>query len=78
MNVTYVFAKCEYGCTLWLSDPEETSPEVQNMGISGPLRRRACVNQIFLKIYTWFFKVLHTHIKGTWYLDTNYSILPRI
>ena len=35
-NCTYASAKREKGCPLWFSNPEETSPEVRNRGISGP------------------------------------------
>ena len=32
----YASAKCEYSYPFWLRIPGETSPEVQNRGISGP------------------------------------------
>ena len=35
----YASANRKYGCPLWLWNPEEMSPEVQNMGISGPTQR---------------------------------------
>ena len=31
--------KRRLGCLLWLWNPEETSPEVRNRGISGPIKR---------------------------------------
>ena len=36
------------GCPLWLWNPEETSPEVENRGISGPTKR-TYVLKYFLK-----------------------------
>ena len=45
--IMYASTKCKEGCPLRLWNPEKTSPEVQNKGISG-LIKRACVH-LFLK-----------------------------
>ena len=34
----YASTKCKEGWLLWLRNPEETSPEVQNRGISDPIK----------------------------------------
>ena len=39
VNLMYALPKCKYGCPLWFWNPEETSPEVQNRGISGSTKR---------------------------------------
>ena len=53
MYVTFASAKKRIRQNpLWLWTPEETSPEIQNRGISGP-QKRTCVRQILKKKLYW-------------------------
>ena len=45
----YASTKREYGCPLWLWNPENTSQGVQNRGISGPTNRTYVLQNFFKK-----------------------------
>ena len=48
---TYASAKCGYCCPLWLWNSQQTSPEVQNGGISGPTKKNSLSSKIKKKIW---------------------------
>ena len=56
--LTSISAKHEWGCPLWLWNPVDTFPEVQNRDISGPIKR-TYVLQIKKKDSQWRIATLH-------------------
>ena len=49
----YISARCNQGCSLWLWNLEETSPEVQNSDISGPTKRTNVLQILQVETQRW-------------------------